>query len=58
MRILPASAFTTQCVIELPTSFDDPYPYLRCRIAEIGLPYKKLSYDPPARKRGTTDNSF
>ena len=37
---------------------DDPYPYFRGMIAEIGLPYKKLFYDQPLRKRGITKNNF
>jgi len=45
-------------VIELVKSFDDPYPYFRGMIAEIGLPHKKLLYDQPVRKRGITKNNF
>ncbi len=45
-------------VIDLVKSFDDPYPYFRGMIAEIGLPHKKLPYDQPARKRGITKNNF
>jgi len=45
-------------VIDLVKSFDDPYPYFRGMIAEIGLPYKKLPYDQPVRKRGLTKNNF
>jgi glycosyltransferase involved in cell wall biosynthesis len=45
-------------VVDLVKSFDDPYPYFRGMIAEIGLPHKKLYYDQPARKRGITKNNF
>ena len=45
-------------VIDLVRSFNDPYPYFRGIIAEIGLPHKKLYYDQPARKRGITSNNF
>jgi hypothetical protein len=45
-------------VADLVKSFDDPYPYFRGMIAEIGLPHKKLLYDQPARKRGITKNNF
>jgi len=45
-------------VIELLKTFDDPYPYFRGIIAEIGLPHKKLFFDQPARKRGITKNNF
>ncbi len=45
-------------VIDLVKSFEDPYPYFRGMIAEIGLPHKELPYDQPARKRGITKNNF
>ena len=45
-------------VMEHLRAFDDPYPYFRGMIAEIGLPHKKLYYDQPARKRGITKNNF
>ena len=45
-------------VIELLKEFDDPYPYFRGLIAEIGLPHKKLYFDQPMRKRGITKNNF
>ncbi|MBZ5723472.1 MAG: glycosyltransferase family 2 protein [Acidobacteriia bacterium] len=45
-------------VVDLVKSFQDPYPYFRGMIAEIGLPHKKLYYDQPARKRGITKNNF
>jgi glycosyltransferase involved in cell wall biosynthesis len=45
-------------VVELVRSFEDPYPYFRGMIAEIGLPTVKLMYDQPARKFGTTNNNW
>ena len=45
-------------VIDIVRSFNDPYPYFRGIIAEIGLPHKKLYYDQPARRRGITSNNF
>jgi polyisoprenyl-phosphate glycosyltransferase len=45
-------------VAEAVRSFDDPYPYFRGMIAEIGLPYFELYYDQPRRKRGITKNNF
>ena len=45
-------------VVELVKSFDDPYPYFRGMIAEIGLPTVKLEYDQPARKFGVTKNNW
>jgi glycosyltransferase involved in cell wall biosynthesis len=45
-------------VIEIIRSFDDPYPYFRGMIAEIGLPYVKLTYRQKRRMRGITKNNF
>ena len=45
-------------VVDLVRSFNDPYPYFRGIIAEIGLPNKRIYFDQPARKRGITKNNF
>jgi len=45
-------------VVELVRSFDDPYPYFRGMIAEIGLPTVKLLYDQPQRRFGVTKNNW
>jgi len=45
-------------VVEAVRAFDDPYPYFRGMIAEIGLPHYELYYDQPRRKRGITKNNF
>ncbi|HUI41526.1 MAG TPA: glycosyltransferase family 2 protein [Terriglobia bacterium] len=45
-------------VVDAIKDLDDPYPYFRGMIAEIGMPHVKLYYDQPQRKRGTTKNNF
>lgn len=45
-------------VIEIMRGLNDPYPYARGLIAEIGLPYVTIPYDQPLRKRGITKNNF
>jgi glycosyltransferase involved in cell wall biosynthesis len=45
-------------VVEAVRAFNDPYPYFRGLIAEIGLPYYQLPYDQPRRKRGNSKASF
>lgn len=45
-------------VVEIVKRFDDPYPYFRGMIAEIGLPHKELTYRQARRKRGITKNNF
>lgn len=37
---------------------EDPYPYFRGLVAEIGLGIYKVSYDQPIRARGITKNNF
>jgi glycosyltransferase involved in cell wall biosynthesis len=45
-------------VIEVIKRFDDPYPYFRGMIAEIGMPRFEIPYHQPLRKRGITKNNF
>ena len=45
-------------VVDIVKSFQDPYPYFRGIIAEIGLPSKRLYFYQPARKFGITKNNW
>ena len=45
-------------VIDIARSFEDPYPYFRGMIAEIGLPYKRIYFNQPARERGVSKNNW
>ena len=45
-------------VVEIIKQIDDPYPYFRGMIAEIGLPHVEIPYHQPVRKRGITKNNF
>ncbi|HTM25550.1 MAG TPA: glycosyltransferase family 2 protein [Vicinamibacterales bacterium] len=45
-------------VVDAVRAFDDPYPYFRGMIAEIGLPHCEIQYDQPARKRGVSKHNF
>lgn len=45
-------------VVELLHKCQDPYPYLRGLICELGLPISLIQYDQPLRKRGLTKNNF
>jgi len=45
-------------VIELLRSIDDPYPYFRGLIPDLGLKICKIQYDQPVRRRGITKNNF
>lgn len=45
-------------VVDTIKQFDDPYPYFRGMIAEIGMSHFEIPYHQPARKRGVTKNNF
>ncbi len=45
-------------VIEILREIDDPYPYFRGLIADIGFETAKIPYIQPTRKRGITKNNF
>jgi len=45
-------------VVDAIKQFDDPYPYFRGMIAEIGMSHAEIPYRQPARKRGVTTNNF
>jgi glycosyltransferase involved in cell wall biosynthesis len=45
-------------IVDAIKDLDDPYPYFRGMIAEIGMPHVKLYYDQPVRKRGATKNNL
>lgn len=45
-------------VIEILRQIDDPYPYFRGLISDIGFDIAKIAYSQPARKRGITKNNF
>jgi hypothetical protein len=45
-------------VVEVIKTFEDPYPYFRGMIAEIGMKRFEIPYHQPVRKRGLTKNSL
>jgi len=47
-----------QVVVEHMRQMDDPYPYQRGIIAELGYPIARVNFVQPRRKRGFTKNNF
>lgn len=45
-------------VIEILREIDEPYPFFRGLISELGFKTAKIEYTQPARKRGITKNNF
>lgn len=47
-----------KAVIQILQSLNDPYPYFRGMIADIGFPIARIPFTQPRRKRGITKNNF
>jgi len=45
-------------VMEMVRQCEDPYPYFRGMISEIGLPHVEIEYEQQLRKRGKTKNNY
>lgn len=45
-------------VVEVVRRIDDPYPYFRGLVSDIGFESAKVTYKQPLRKRGITSNNF
>jgi polyisoprenyl-phosphate glycosyltransferase len=45
-------------VIEILNDIQDPYPYFRGLISELGFKAAKIDFHQPSRKRGVTSNNF
>lgn len=45
-------------VIEQLRAMDDPYPYVRGLVCELGYPIARVPYEQPRRQRGITKNNF
>jgi glycosyltransferase involved in cell wall biosynthesis len=45
-------------VIQILRQFDDPYPYFRGLIADIGFPIAKIEFNQDVRKRGLSKNNL
>jgi polyisoprenyl-phosphate glycosyltransferase len=45
-------------VVEIMRKFDDPYPYFRGLISDIGYEPAKIEFTQPVRKRGITKNNI
>jgi glycosyltransferase involved in cell wall biosynthesis len=47
-----------QSVIQILRGIEDPYPFMRGLICEVGFDKALIEYQQPARKRGLTKNNF
>ena len=47
-----------ESVIQILRSINDPYPYFRGIVCEIGLPIAQVQFDQPQQKRGITSQNF
>jgi glycosyltransferase involved in cell wall biosynthesis len=44
--------------VDIVAEIDDPYPYFRGLVSEIGFPIARIPYNQPVRRRGITSNNF
>lgn len=47
-----------KAVIDILKSLNDPYPYLRGLVSELGFEVAEVEFNQPQRKRGITKNNF
>jgi glycosyltransferase involved in cell wall biosynthesis len=47
-----------RAVLDLVRQINDPYPFLRGLICELGFPIKTIAFSQPRRQRGITKNNF
>jgi polyisoprenyl-phosphate glycosyltransferase len=47
-----------RAVMNIVRELDDPYPYMRGQVCEIGFPIATVPFKQPRRKRGITKNNF
>ncbi|HRQ31696.1 MAG TPA: glycosyltransferase family 2 protein [Anaerolineales bacterium] len=45
-------------VVDILRKLDDPYPYFRGMIADLGFPIARVEFEQPRRKRGISKNNF
>lgn len=45
-------------VVEIARRYDDPYPYFRGMVADIGFAHAEIPYEKPRRAGGITKNNF
>ncbi len=58
LKTAPVSDFFDKQVIDIIKSLNDPYPYIRGLICEIGFEKAFVDFKQPARKRGFTKIIF
>jgi glycosyltransferase involved in cell wall biosynthesis len=47
-----------KAVLDLVREIDDPYPFLRGLMCELGFPVKTIRFEQPRRQRGVSKNNF
>lgn len=45
-------------IVDILRKLDDPYPYFRGMIADLGFPIARIEFEQPRRKRGISKNNF
>ncbi|MBF0180118.1 MAG: glycosyltransferase family 2 protein [Magnetococcales bacterium] len=58
IRNFNGSSLLDRKVVEIIRQMDDPYPYFRGMLAEIGLPSARIPFVQPKRRAGRTKNNY
>lgn len=58
VRNATGAGLLDETVVGILRSIDDPYPYYRGLLSEIGFPIARVPFNQPSRKRGVTKNNF
>ena len=58
VRNATGAGLVDQRVVEILRRIDDPYPYFRGLLCEIGFPIATVTFTQPRRERGITKNNF
>jgi len=58
VRNATGAGLIDQRVVELLRGLEDPYPYYRGLLCELGFPIGKVEFTQPRRERGITKNNF
>ena len=58
VKICTGFGLFDRCVIDIIKQLDDPYPYIRGLICDIGFEKAFVEYKQPSRRRGISKNNF
>lgn|SRR5574344_1187856 len=58
LRQFTGTGLYDKCVVDVFRTYDDPYPYFRGMVSEVGFEKAFIPFNQPKRKNGITKNNF